>query len=68
LFRLKISLLFEHMMVKILTFFLGLVLLSYYITNVVVFSPLELIKTLNSAFGYVAIIFGIALTIWLMGD
>jgi len=55
-------------MVKILTFFLGLVLLSYYITNVVLFLPLDLIKSLNSAFGYVALIFGVALTIWLMGD
>ena len=55
-------------MVKILTFFLALVLLSYYLTNTFVFFPLDLIRGLNAAFGYVVLIVGMGLTIWLMGD
>ena len=55
-------------MVKILTFFLGLVILSYYLTNLLLFFPLDLVKSLNSALGYLIVAFGVALTIWLMGD
>ena len=55
-------------MTKILTFFLALVILSYYLTNVLLFFPLDLLKNLNSLLGYVAAAIGIAITVWLMGD
>ncbi len=55
-------------MVKILTFFSALVLLSYYLTNTALFFPLDLIRGFNTAIGYFFVIAGIGLTIWLMGD
>jgi len=55
-------------MVKILTFFLFLVLLSYYLTDTLLFFPLDLVKSLNSIFGYGLLIFTIAAVTWLMGD
>lgn len=64
----KISLLFEVTMIKILTFFLALVLLSYYLTNAVLFVPLDALKSLESVFSYVVLALGIAIVVWLMGD
>jgi len=64
----KISLLFEQAMVKILTFFLLLVFLSYYLGSVLIFLPLDLIQNLESVFGYVGIGITALILIWLMGD
>jgi hypothetical protein len=55
-------------MVKILIFFVLLVLCSYGLTSVLVFFPLDLIKNLESALGYVPIAVGILLLLWIMGD
>ena len=64
----KIFLLFENTMVKILTFFFIFVLLSYSLTSTLLFFPLDLVKSLNSIFGYGTLIVAVTVVTWLMGD
>jgi len=55
-------------MVKILIFFFLIIFFSNWLTGVLVFFPLDLIQNLESVLGYIPIVFGILLFLWIMGD
>lgn len=54
-------------MIKALAFFLGLVLASFYLTNLIVYAPLHLLAFLQWIFGYIPLAIGVIVLIWFFG-
>lgn len=63
----KISLLFETM-VKVLLFFLALVVASSYLTDIMIDLPLNLLAFLQWVFGYIPLAVGLMVLIWFFGE
>ncbi len=55
-------------MIRGLTFLLGLILVSHYFTQLLVYLPLNLLDWLQSVLNFVLLVILAALIIWLMGD
>ncbi len=55
-------------MVKALVFFLVLVFASFYLTEIMVYLPLNLLQLLQWIFGYIPLAVGLIVLIWFFGE
>lgn len=55
-------------MVKVLIFFLALVVASSYLTEIMIYLPLNILAFLQWAFGYIPLPIGLMVLIWFFGE